>query len=312
MRTLADPTLGIEVVSPPASDAGARFPNKWKGYYAHYAALLKADDFLIKCDDDVVFIANLPVLLRVARRDAGAHLLYYPSIVNNDVAASFQAADGILTDPEYVVELHDSAEEGRFSRRPVSDWYNCTACAEHVHSAFLREPARFFTGCIHEWSVAARVPINFFVMGGAAAQKHFAAYANEQFVDEPYLTALLTERTKLSSLMVTDAVVAHFSFGFQHMAEEKQVLERYRQLAKNTALKTKLAADFASRSLSTSCPAAPPAHLLQGRRVLPPPIERPLAKAGGRGGKSTGRGGKGSGRGKGGGAAPRSGATSTD
>ena len=123
LRSLADAAIGIEVVKPPASDAGARFPNKWKGFYAHYATLLQADDLLVKCDDDVVFLANLPVLLRVARRDReGAHLLYYPSVVNNDVSASFQAADGVITDPEFVVGLRPSREEGRYSRTPISDW----------------------------------------------------------------------------------------------------------------------------------------------------------------------------------------------
>ena len=34
-------------------------PHRWKGYYAHYARRLSADDLLIKCDDDVVFISNL-------------------------------------------------------------------------------------------------------------------------------------------------------------------------------------------------------------------------------------------------------------
>ena len=133
LKTLAGSRPGLEIIKPPASDAGARFPNKWKGYYAHYAKLLQVNDFLVKCDDDVVFIANLPVLLEVARRDEGAHLLYYPSIVNNDVSAAFQAADGILTDPEFVLALRPSREEGRYSRTPISNWYNCTRCAEHVH-----------------------------------------------------------------------------------------------------------------------------------------------------------------------------------
>ena len=70
----------------------------------HCAALLQAGDFLVKCDDDVLFIAGLPVLLREAQWDAGAHLMYYPSVVNNDVSASFQAADGLLTDPEFVAK----------------------------------------------------------------------------------------------------------------------------------------------------------------------------------------------------------------
>ena len=189
LKTLANPSLGIEIIAPPASDAGARFPNKWKGYYAHYANLLQADDFLIKCDDDVVFIAGLPALLNVARRDNAAHLVYYPSVVNNDVAASFQAADGLITDPEYVVGMSPATLEGRYSRSPMSDWFNCTKCAEHVHAAFLQQPSRFFTRCVHEWRVAARVPINFFLMPGSAVRTHFAAYTREQFVDEPYFTA---------------------------------------------------------------------------------------------------------------------------
>ena len=35
-------------MTPPESDKKARFPNKWKGYYAHYAAALGAEDLLIK------------------------------------------------------------------------------------------------------------------------------------------------------------------------------------------------------------------------------------------------------------------------
>jgi hypothetical protein len=106
VKTLADAARGVHVLTPPESDRGARFPNKWKGYYAHYAAALGPRDLLVKCDDDIVFLANLPVLLAAARADAeGAHLLYYPSIVNNDVAAAFQAADGVLVDPDFVVGL---------------------------------------------------------------------------------------------------------------------------------------------------------------------------------------------------------------
>ena len=296
---------GIEVVKPPASDAHAKFPNKWKGYYAHYAKLLKANDFHVKCDDDVVFIANLPVLLRTARLDDGAHHLYFPSIVNNDVAASFQAADGILTDPEYVVTLRASREEGRYSRTPVSDWYNCTRCAQHVHDKFLAKPDAFFTGCIHEWSLPARVPINFFLMRGDAVNEHFGAYASEAFVDEPYLTALLTERTRKPSLMATDSVVVHFSFGFQHMEDERTLLERYKTLSRDTDAQKRLSAAFGSRGLSRGCPSAAPRHLMQGRRNLTAndaPPRPAMARGSGKGrggGKGRGAGGGGS-KGRGG------------
>ena len=305
VRGLHDPSKGIEVVKPPASDAGARFPNKWKGYYAHYAAALGPDDFLVKCDDDVVFISNLHALLTLARQDGGAHLMYYPSVVNNDVSASFQAADGVITDPEFVVGMRASREEGRFSRTPISDWYNCTHCAEHVHSKFLERPEAFFTGCVHEWRTASRVPINFFVLGGRAVQTHFGAYASEQFVDEPYLTALLTERTRLPSLIASDTVVVHFSFGFQHMAEERALLERYRALAKQGPLHERLRRQYGQRPLSRTCPEAPPAALLQGRRNLTVNDRPPSGRGGGGNGSGGGRGGKAGGGGgaKGGGGA---------
>ena len=272
---------GVEVVTPPASDRTAKFPNKWKGYYAHYASLMRPGDLLVKCDDDIVFISNLHVLLDVARRDAeGAHHLYYPSVVNNDVAAAFQAADGVITDPDYLVGMRAAREEGRFSRSPMSDWFNCTDCAEHVHAKFLARPEAFFTGCLHEWRVPCRVPINLFVMRGAAVREHFGAFTSEQFVDEAYLTALLTERTKVPSLIVSDSVVVHFSFGFQHMANERALLEQYRELSRNQAMHMKLKTAFGSRTLSRSCPDAALATAMPARRQ--PPYSNITVRGGGR------------------------------
>lgn len=57
LKTLAAP--GVKIIDPPESDKTAKFPNRWKGYYAYYSKALQDDDWLIKCDDDVVFIANL-------------------------------------------------------------------------------------------------------------------------------------------------------------------------------------------------------------------------------------------------------------
>ena len=237
-------SAALRVMTPPPSDLTAKFPNKWKGYYAHYAHSLRDDDLLIKCDDDVVFIANLHRLLAFARADGGAHHLYFPSIVNNDVSAAFQAADGVITDPEFTVELQRSRIDGPHSRAPMSDWYNCTACAEHVHSLFLGAPSRFFTGCAHTWAVPARVPINFFAMPGRRVREHFSSYAKEAYVDEAYLTALLTERTGVPSVLVSDAVVVHLAFAFQHLRAPSDVLERYRKLARDATLLAQLKADF--------------------------------------------------------------------
>ena len=262
---------GVRVISPPASDLTARFPHKWKGYYAYYASSLSDDDLLIKCDDDVVFISNLHKLLGFARSDGGAHLLYVPSIVNNDVSASFQAADGVITAPEFTVELRASRPEGPYSRSPISDWYNCSKCADFIHSTFLAQPSAFFTGCVHTWTVPARVPINFLVMNGRRAREHFAAYTTEAFVDEAYLTAVLTERTRLPSALVSDTVVVHFAFAFQHVQAPREILDRYRRLSRDTKLLSQFGADFGARPLNQTCRATAPPAQQQGLRALPRP-----------------------------------------
>ena len=166
----------------------------------------------------------------------------------------------------------------------MSDWFNCSQCAEHVHERFLASPDTFFTGCRHEWNVACRVPINFFAMPGRNVQSHFGSYMHEQYVDEPYFTALLTERTGLPSLLVSDAVVVHFSFSFQHMADERSMLDRYRQLARDDALHVRLRTKFGNRALSSSCPTEAPVHLLQNRRQPSPPVGRGYGRSRGRGG----------------------------
>ena len=101
-------------------------------------------------------------------------------------------------------------------------------------------------------------------MRGAAVREHFGAYAHENFVDEPYLTAKLTVRTRLPSMIVSDAVVSHFQFFQQQMPDQRAILERYRHLSKNISLHRQLANEFGGRGLSLSCPKTPPAALMQG------------------------------------------------
>ena len=70
---------------------------------------------MLQCDDDVVFIANLQKLLDYARADGGRHQMYYPSVVNNDVSAAFQAAG---TSPYALLPV-----SGRLWRRMASSPY---------------------------------------------------------------------------------------------------------------------------------------------------------------------------------------------
>ena len=85
------PDRRVRVVTPPASDANAKFPNKWKGYYKHYARTLAADDLLVKC---AVYPLLCPVLARLlaggadadGARRGGLSLLHVAAIWDNDRA----------------------------------------------------------------------------------------------------------------------------------------------------------------------------------------------------------------------------------
>ena len=262
----------------------------WREYYAYYAERLSPADLLIKCDDDIVFIANLPALISFARSDRERrHLLYYPSIINNDVAAAFQAESGLISDPEFAVSLpppnatrsHLPYYTSTYERPPISDWFTCAACAEFIHERFLSRPADFATGCVHTLHVPCRVPINFFLIRGDVARVHFGAYARVSTLwdDEPYLSARVPERTGQPSVFVASTVVAHFSFGFQTMeaAVAANLLERYQRIAWDAPHRSQLDAEILRRTaagpagnLSRQCPGSAPAELQQGRRSFKP------------------------------------------
>ena len=199
LQSLVGPRIAM-LNGPTLVDDTASRRRPWSKYYAYYVNQLAPNDLLIKCDDDIVFIANLPALISFARNDRERrHLLYYPSIVNNDVAAAFQAASGLITDPNFITSLPPpnatrssyppSERSERSERPPISDWFTCAACAEFIHEKFLARPADFATGCVHTLAVPCRVPINFFLVRGDVARTHFAAYARDatRWDDEPYL-----------------------------------------------------------------------------------------------------------------------------
>ena len=87
----------------------------------------------------------------------------------------------------------------------------------------------------------------------------------------------------MPSVIVSDAVVAHLAFAFQHLRAPRDVLERYRKLARDRPLLARLRDDFDARPLNRSCAAAPPAAQCRGRRPVPPAQDRPAGRAKGAG-----------------------------
>lgn len=111
-------------------------------------------------------------------------------------------------------------------------------------------------------------------------------------------------------MLVSDAVVVHLAFAFQvgqvswkvslhvkhatlslthltlqHLHAPRDVLERYRKLARDGTLRAQLKADFGARPLNHSCAATAPAAQRQGRRVriATPAQDRPLGRGKGAG-----------------------------
>ena len=86
-------------------------------------------------------------------------------------------------------------------------------------------------------------------------------------------------------MVVSDAVVVHLAFAFQRLRAPRDVLERYRKLARDRPLLAQLKADFGARPLNRSCAAAAPTAQRRGRRerVAPPAQDRPLGRGKGKG-----------------------------
>ena len=87
------------------------------------------------------------------------------------------------------------------------------------------------------------------------------------------------------SLHVKHAILSRTPLTLQHLHAPRDVLERYRKLARDATLLAQLKADFGARPLNHSCAATAPAAQRQGRRVriAPPTQDRPLGRGKGAG-----------------------------
>ena len=90
---------------------------------------------------------------------------------------------------------------------------------------------------------------------------------------------------RLTGFEVSAAMVVHLAFAFQRLRAPRDVLERYRKLARDRPLLAQLKADFGARPLNRSCAAAAPTAQRRGRRerVAPPAQDRPLGRGKGAG-----------------------------
>jgi len=216
----------------------------WKVAYAFYstAAHLADNDVLLKLDDDVPYIHNLPALIRTARATDG---FVYPSIVNNDVLFHWQLRDQIispttndLTVPaiRHVWERRSHADfrhigkkstpytglvksaEGPGNVAGSGAWFKDHRTALMTIRAFLAAPSQFAVNVTHVWHFNTRVSINLLAARGTTTRKVYAElakYTKFPLPDEPLMSYSVPDALKLPSTAVMSCVVVHLHFGDQ-------------------------------------------------------------------------------------------------
>lgn len=220
-------------------------PN-WKVAYEFYAspAHISDDDVLLKLDDDVPYIHNLPSLIRAARASAG---FVYPSIVNNDVMFHWQLHDNVISPTKrdlripairYVWERREHEDFNRIGRGanpytfPVRSeaavsgksgdgsgaWYKDHRTAMMTLNAFLAAPSRFAVNKTHVWHHNTRVSVNLLAASGPTIRKVYAELAKFNkfpLPDEPLMSYNFPHAFKMPSTAVMSCVIVHLHFGDQ-------------------------------------------------------------------------------------------------
>jgi hypothetical protein len=194
----------------------------WSEYYAFYAqASYAADDVVIKCDDDVVYIDVERMQLFLDH--VAPNGLYYPNIVNNDVCAYMQTHYQVhALFPESDVYAHYNRDTV-----PLSDWHNGWYTrhdrASAIHTQFLQNPESFLINAPpFPWS--GRISINCFAGRFACIQVAYEQLnATCSSDDEAFLSWDLfqtrTSAPELKSYIVPFMRVVHFAFNLQGVAE---------------------------------------------------------------------------------------------
>ena len=169
----------------------------WKEYYYHYGAdNTYANDVIIKCDDDIVFIdiPRLPDFIRYVREKPDPGLVF-ANIINNGVAAYFQQEEDDLI-PKSLLSF-ECPEEG-FEGTLWESGHK----AQALHRFFLADPTHFtdhdFSQGIQTKTIDTRFSINFFGVQG----RHWPMYIAGRYADD--------------ELELTVGLVQHKAFGFRN------------------------------------------------------------------------------------------------
>jgi len=247
----------------------SRFTPKWEGANID-------NTVLIKLDDDIVFVDTeaFPGFVQYVR--STPHFLVHANIINNGVAAYYQAQK----DPELLERLPELADYPSEHGRIADFWPPFAgnggplvmkgALAKEFHRYFIEHRSKFGglgpkgEQCIlytapHVLAGQGRFSINFF---GTRWSKwdmvaDLVGVVDQPFYDEFALTVQATEKQGISECIYSPFVVAHLSFSYQLRQGDidRETLPWYRDLAEQQI------AEWAAASTSTT--AAPADGLSQ-------------------------------------------------
>jgi len=217
----------IYIITPPACS--------WRKYYEYYANLLQPDDVLMKVDDDIIFLDTSRVegFVTTIRKHPQVYL-WSAAVINNGVTAGIHSSDGTLL-PKDVADYN---HEIHYPLTPGCLFGNATA-GLMVHRHFLANSQKYYQPPPDKELrlVKGRISINFVAWLGRNFKQTISYMRTVRHDidagggDEYVITALGSQYFGQKLVVYLPFVVAHASFGQQHIYD--RVSAMYKRAKKN-------------------------------------------------------------------------------
>jgi hypothetical protein len=196
----------------------------WKNYYNYYNNPKFADDIILKCDDDILFIDlnKLPNFIKFIRDND--YDLVFANTINNGVSAYYQQNKyGLI--PKSLINLEY-----------VNGWggslWESGKKANKLHNYFIENYKQFLDYNYNEEMIPIniRFSINFFGYKGNKWGKIINCYGD----DEHNLTVDYVNNRQFKNILYTDCYVSHLSFYKQIETgiDLCDLIEKYANLSK--------------------------------------------------------------------------------
>jgi len=191
--------------------------------YQYYAAIaqLYANDIILKCDDDIVYL-DLSRLGEYIffRRQRPEFFLVSANVINNGVCAFYQQSLGSIPTELGEFELPSGGFCGSL--------WNSGAKAERLHDFFLHNPRAFGASDIEVIPWNHRLSINFVALLG----KDLSHIPDVMHDDEHDLCYGVRKRAKKQNCIYAGFVVSHLSFWKQEQEMQvSRLLKDYEDLS---------------------------------------------------------------------------------